>query len=220
MSYQWQIKTATTTQIIAFNAVQNYIKENKDWRFENSQNTFIVTNNMDNEDEIKVTVKVKELKEQTKDGLKIVEYQAESAPTYLLFAGESAAHEYIEKKMGVIMTKTDAQGGLSAPPQAQGGLSAPPPPPSTSSAPPQAQGGLSAPPPPPSTSSTLPLGWIEQRTSDGRPYYTYTPSGFSQWNRPIHDKPLPVGWIKKLDHHENPYYVYTPTGNAQWNPPS
>ena len=176
MSYQWQIKTATMTQIIAFNAVQGYMK-NKDnkWIFENGQNTFVVTNKMDDKDEIKVIVTVKELKDQTTDELKIVEYQAESAPTYLLFAGESAAQEYIEKKMGFIKTNTQAQGGLSALPQAQGGLSAPL----------QAQGGSSALPPPPSTSSALPTGWIKQFDSKSQtPFYVYTPTNHSQWYPP------------------------------------
>jgi 8-oxo-dGTP pyrophosphatase MutT (NUDIX family) len=41
------------------------------------------------------------------------------------------------------------------------------------------------PPPPPQTSSgALPTGWIEQRISDGTPFYVYTPNGFTTWDRP------------------------------------
>ena len=116
--YKWDIQTATTTQINAFNTVQDYIKKTNTWKFENSQNTFVVTNDMEGPDEIKVIVTVKELEEGTNYTLKIVEYQAESAPTYLLFAGRGAAQKYIEAKMGVIATNILPQGGSSALPQA------------------------------------------------------------------------------------------------------
>jgi hypothetical protein len=176
--YKWDIRTATTTQINAFNTVQDYIKNKANkWNFENSQNTFVVTNNVEGPDEIKVIVTVKEIKEGTEDTLKIVEYQAESAPTYLLFAGRNAAQNYIEAKMGVITTNILPQGGSSALSQAM-----PPPPP------PQALPQAMPPPPP---LQALPPGWIQQNASDGTPFYVYTPTAHVQWIRPMLLQPLP-----------------------------
>ena len=209
--YKWDIQTATMTQINAFNAVQNYIKNTAtNWNFGSSQNTFVVTNNVKGPDEIKVIVTVKELEEGTNYTLKIVEYQAESAPTYLLFAGRSAAENYIKAKMGVIATNILPQGGSSALPQ--GGSSALPQ--GGSSALPQTP--LSLPPPLPQAtpSPPLPAGWIEQ-TDNGKPFYVYTPTEHAQWNRPF----LPPNWSEQRTDDGKPFYVYTLTNQSQWNWP-
>ena len=200
--YKWDIRPATTTQINAFNAVQNYIKNKAtNWKFENSQNTFVVTNNVKGPDEIKVIVtvkEVKEIKEGTDDTLKIVEYQAESAPTYLLFAGRDAARNYIQAKMGVITTNILPQ---AMPPQAM---------------PPQAMPPQAMPPPPPL--QALPIDWIQQNAPDETPFYVYTPTAHVQWNRPLDPLPLPKDWIDQLDNGKI-FYVNTNTGQKQWNRP-
>lgn len=52
--------------------------------------------------------------------------------------------------------------------------------------------------------SPLPADWIEQRSPEGIPFYVYTPTGQSVWNRPA--PTLPPGWTEKYDKDERKYY--------------
>lgn len=51
---------------------------------------------------------------------------------------------------------------------------------------------LAAVPPPPPPTTTLPAGWFEARSPEGRPYY-YTADGRTQWEPPVPVQPSPGG---------------------------
>ena len=59
--------------------------------------------------------------------------------------------------------------------------------------------------------SPLPAGWIEHISPQGIPFYVYTPTGQSFW-----DRPLPPGWIEKYDKDERKYYENSESHLTQW----
>ena len=62
--------------------------------------------------------------------------------------------------------------------------------------------------------SPLPAGWIEHISPGGIPFYVYTPTGQSFW-----DRPLPSGWIEKYDMNKRKYYENSVSGLTQWTRP-
>uniref|UniRef100_A0A6C0EWZ8 WW domain-containing protein n=1 Tax=viral metagenome TaxID=1070528 RepID=A0A6C0EWZ8_9ZZZZ len=71
----------------------------------------------------------------------------------------------------------------------------------------------------------LPIGWIEQRSPEGIPFYVHTPTAHTTWERPlplppgppppISESPLPLGWIRKWNDAGNVYYFNTSSNQSQ-----
>lgn len=98
--FEWGIAKATDKQIPAFKAVQDRIKD-PFWNTDIGQKNFEVNNGMEGPDEIKMRVTIKVVN--SSNQLQIAEYQAISAPPYLIFATRKGAEDYIKKQMGILV---------------------------------------------------------------------------------------------------------------------
>jgi hypothetical protein len=99
--FEWGIAQATDKQIPAFKAVQDRIKDPFKWNTHNGQKNFEVNNGMEGPDEIKMRVTIKVVN--SSNQLQIAEYQAISAPPYLIFATRKGAEDYIKTQMGILV---------------------------------------------------------------------------------------------------------------------
>ena len=66
--------------------------------------------------------------------------------------------------------------------------------------------------------SPLPVGWIEQRSPEGIPFYVYTSTGHTTWDRPP-PPPMPSGWTEKKTVDGRLYYENSILGTTQWTRP-
>jgi mRNA-degrading endonuclease HigB of HigAB toxin-antitoxin module len=77
---------------------------------------------------------------------------------------------------------------------------------------------------------SLPQGWVEKTTNDGKKYYYHAETKKTQWNKPENikkesskddenDDSLPEGWVEKTTNDGRKYYYHTETKKAQWNKP-
>ena len=73
------------------------------------------------------------------------------------------------------------------------------------------------------SSSSLPAGWKELKTSDGRAYFFNESANKTQWERPVAETDaaaLPAGWEENKTPEGKVYYYHSGTKKTQWERPS